>query len=98
MPQGIDCVVPCTLHYVSAGRFAPTSVCACTWCATERIRSSANRLPTMTAQIGCGPSFGGGCVCAGPPRPPPPCCGTSNLYGTTAHGCPVCALAPTSAC
>src|ERR1043166_9273524 len=37
-------------------------------------------------------------VSATTPRPPrpPPCTGTSNLYGTTAHGCPVFELVPTS--
>jgi len=62
----------------NAGCFRWMPPCTCSLCATERIRSSANRLPTITAPIGCGLRSSGGCCDAAPPRPPP-CCGTSNL-------------------
>src|ERR1019366_783975 len=70
-----------------------------TWyaCATDRILSSSYRLPMIVAQIGCALRPSGGCAGCGAPPLPPPCAGTSNLYCTTTHGCPVCELAPTSA-
>jgi hypothetical protein len=42
--------------------------------------------PVITAHIGCGCGFSGAAVVGAGPRG---ASGTSNLYGTTAQGCPV---------